>query len=223
MVECLIDDKYFGYHLRYTNADTNKLIGFCKFLTTIDSNIQSLIVGLEGDACGHQLQKDVVSHIHCHFRSQLKDTTWRNKIRRSSYYSKLCFSIQPIRKSIEKNISYCLKFSRLFYTKNLNKKLYDEEYLKKCMIKGFTLYELKINKLPPNSKLDKLRAFLLKDRESWTTIEQVAKEILDFSKKQNWNIGNAQSQASTIRHFCLELGIISYEKYISHIVDLVHL
>lgn len=224
-MKCMIKDSNIGiaFHLRYTNSDTNKLIEFCDFLTSVDSNIKNLIVGLEGRASGHELQKEVNTHIHAHFRSKVKDTTFRNKIRRSKFYTPKCFSIQPIRSIASKNISYVLKFSRLFYTKNLNKKVYNQQYLKDAMIKGYTLYELKINKPPKNAKLDKLRAFLLNSDTDYKTIEQVASAIIDYSKKQNWNIGNANSQASTIRHFCIELNIIKLDKYISHIVDLVYL
>lgn len=215
-----------GFHLRYTNSDTNKLIEFCNFISSVDSNIRNFIVGLEGRASGHDLQKETNTHIHCHFLSKVKDYTWRNKIKRSVFYhKKKCFSCVYIRKKStqRKNIMYVLKFSRLFYTKNVNSKVYSQEYLKELMIKGFTIYELKINKVPKNAKLDKIRQFLLDGDKYFETIEEVASAIIAYSKKQNWNIGNANSQASTIRHFCIELNIITLQKYISHIVDLVHL
>lgn len=219
------DLEMFTLHIRYTNEDTNILKDFQQFIVGVDTNALNVISALEGECCGDDMQMGVRNHLHFNLNSYRPESWWRNKIRRSKYWSKSCYTVSQIRTSEVQNVRYVLKFGYEIFTFNLyhiiGTDYTDPEVLKILQIEGYALFCSKYHKPAKNDRLDKIRAFLLDYQNNTTDGEELKIEnstlMVDLIRKcfeeKGWSIGNMQSLIATVRHFLLEFKIISSKMY----------
>lgn len=145
------DSNMYNYHIRYTNPDTNKLIGFSKFIRDIsiekskknrnldtneefhfrNSGYKNFVCGFEGksfyvDEKVTPGQMDKNDHLHINIKNYIAPKNMRNKIQRSKeYYAKKCYSCEEVRTTETINIGYCAKMNTgyKFTADNLEKPL----------------------------------------------------------------------------------------------------